>query len=181
VLGFDDALAITLIAEGGYVDDPDDRGGATNFGVTQRTYDQFRRRHSMPLRPVREITEDEVYQVYQDYWTAVGADTLQWPLSAVMFDMAVNHGPSSAKKLLQRTLEVREDGIVGPKTRFALGAFDTDSLTNHLLWTRVDRYRALARGNQAKFLSGWLWRVAHLREHVGLAGLDSITPAPYTE
>jgi lysozyme family protein len=176
--GFEEALAITLKAEGGYVNDPDDRGGATNFGVTQETYDRFRRNHSMPTKPVKQITQDEVRKVYREYWDAVGADAYEWPLNAIMFDMAVNHGPASAKKLLQRTLRLPEDGRVGPNTLMAVARHDTNSLADSLLWTRVDRYRALSAGNQIKFLPGWLYRVKHLREETGL---DQIEPAAYTD
>lgn len=176
--GFEEALAITLKAEGGYVDDPDDRGGATNMGVTQAVYDRWREVQRLKPRPVKEIGTDEVRAIYQEYWDAVDADFYTWPINAVMFDMAVNHGPASAKKLLQRTLGVAEDGVVGPRTQMAFNSFAADSLANEILWTRVDRYRALSVGNQAKFLPGWLWRVKHLRQ---ATGLNTIQPAAYAD
>ena len=58
--GFAQALPVILKHEGGYVTDPVDRGGATNFGVTQATYDAWRASVREKVRPVKEITTDEV-------------------------------------------------------------------------------------------------------------------------
>lgn len=167
---FAHALEIVLHIEGGYVNDPDDRGGATNYGVTQGTYDTWRKAQGLDEAPVSGISSEEVSEIYKQYWDAVNADTLAWPVSLVMFDMAVNHGPLSAKKILQRTLQVTPDGFVGPVTRDAMQFARPDSLANEILWHRVDKYRRISKGNQQKFLRGWLWRVAHLRQEAGLEG-----------
>lgn len=168
---FEEALGIILHVEGGYVNDPDDRGGATNMGVTQATYDAYRQSKGYLKNDVRDITSEEVATIYKErYWDAVGADTLPWPVSLVLFDMAVNHGPTSAKKLMQNVLQVTPDGIVGSVTRGAALASQPDSLANEMLWSRIEKYRRLAQGNQQKFLPGWLWRVRHLRQSAGLEG-----------
>lgn len=168
-MDFSRALEITLAAEGGYVNDPDDRGGATNYGVTQRTYDKWRARYGFEPRDVLMISDAEVDAIYLTYWDAAGADRYDWPLNAIMFDMAVNHGPTAARKILQRALGVTADGIVGPVTRGSMEALATDSLANEVLWARVGRYRQLSRTpGQVKFLAGWLWRVEHLRDELAL-------------
>src|SRR4051812_35082264 len=106
---FDACLAFVLEREGGYVDDPQDHGGATNRGITQRVYDQFRDLHTMARQPVRNITPDEVRLVYRVlYWQSVCADDLPPPLDFVMFDSAVQHGASGATRLLQRALQIPE-------------------------------------------------------------------------
>jgi len=164
VKGFDDALEVAFVVEGGFVNDPDDRGGATNMGVTQRTYDLWLATEGRSSRPVRKITKHEVATIYRDnYWNAVGADSMAWPLSLVMFDAAVNHGVHGANKLLQQALGVGVDGIVGPKTRLAMAGIKPADLANEVLWQRVEKYRLISTGAQLKFLRGWLWRIGHLR------------------
>ena len=66
-----------LAHEGGYVNHPDDPGGATNYGVIQRTYDAYRRRKRLSPQSVRAITMDEVRDIYRDqYWDKVWGDHL---------------------------------------------------------------------------------------------------------
>lgn len=142
------ALAHVLASEGGYVNDPDDPGGATNFGVTQRVYDGWRSGRGLGVRSVREMARDEAAQIYRaQYWTASGAAALPMPLALIHFDTAVNMGVGAANRLL------------------ATSGRDTTAY----LAQREARYRALAAGNPslAKFLGGWLNRVASLRRVAG--------------
>lgn len=162
--GFAQALPIVLRREGGYVNDPVDRGGATNFGVTQGTYDAWRRRQGAGPRPVTMIEQAEVDAIYYEYWVDAKCDALPWPASAAQFDAAVNHGPRAAARLLQRALNVKADGIVGPVTLAAAEGVDLDELVNEMLWERVRFYRHISEGAQLKFLRGWLGRIIHLRE-----------------
>ncbi len=163
--GFAQALPVILRFEGGYVNDPVDRGGATNKGVTQATFDRWLTSSGEATRPVKEITDDEVEAIYhRDYWLAAKCDALPWPVSLAHFDAAVNHGVGRACRLLQEALDVPADGIVGPKTLAAAAAADPRSLVNRLLWVRLGFYHTISEGNQVKFLRGWLRRVLHLEE-----------------
>lgn len=162
---FDRALPFVLSMEGGYVNDPDDRGGATSHGVTQATYDSYRKGRGQPTRDVKDITPQEVGDCYNSmYWHDSGASTLPWPLSLAVFDAGVNHGVGRARKMLQEALGVEPDGIIGPKTRAAIEACDPDETTDELLWIRVDFYYRISKGDQIKFLRGWLRRLLHLRK-----------------
>jgi lysozyme family protein len=170
VSGFAEALPFVLRMEGGYADDPVDRGGATNRGVTQATYDAYRASQGLPPRPVREITDEEVEHVYHErYWTAAKCDALPWPASAVVFDSAVNHGVGRAARMLQEALGVKVDGIIGPVTLAAAGTADPHQLVNEMLWVRVDFYYRISNGDQVKFLRGWLRRLLHLRKEARAA------------
>src|SRR5215212_9684838 len=91
---FQASLPFILRWEGGYVNHPADPGGATNKGVTQRVYDDWRVRRGMPARDVRQIMDDEVHAIYEaGYWTPPHCDLLPRPLDLVQFDTAVNMGP----------------------------------------------------------------------------------------
>jgi lysozyme family protein len=161
------ALAFTLAWEGGYVDDPADRGGATNHGVTQATYDAYRRRLSMDISPVLAITTEEMEAIYRDgYWVRTHADVMPWPLSLVVFDAAVNSGPARSVKWLQKALGFAAsqiDGLWGPMTAQAVGAADPIALAHAALDAREAFLRAIAIGTQARFLHGWLNRTRALR------------------
>ncbi|MCA1241878.1 hypothetical protein LC092_05475 [Stappia stellulata] len=114
---FKHCLPWTLGHEGGYVNHPDDPGGATNKGVTQRVYDGWRRRMGLPTRSVRFITDEEVAHIYRtQYWNAVAADALPAGLDYCTFDAAVNSGPSRGVKWLQQAVGARVDGQAGHET-----------------------------------------------------------------
>lgn len=98
---FEPSLAFVLRWEGGYVNHPDDPGGATNFGVTQKTLDAYCARLGVSKYDVKDIEPSTVAAIYGDgYWTPTGCDRLAWPLCLVHFDTAVNLGPQRAKGLM---------------------------------------------------------------------------------
>lgn len=98
---FERALAFVLRWEGGYSDHPDDPGGATNMGITQATYDAWRKSQGLSPRPVRDIQRGEVEAIYRSrYWAAIGADKLPDALALAAFDLAVNSGVATAKRAL---------------------------------------------------------------------------------
>ena len=114
---YNEALKRVLVHEGGYVNDPRDPGGATMKGVTQRTYDGYRKRLGLPSRPVSQITSAEVGEIYRrQYWAAVRGDELPAGIDYVLFDGAVNSGPVQSIKWLQRALGVSVDGVLGEAT-----------------------------------------------------------------
>jgi lysozyme family protein len=162
---FPGALAFVLAREGGYVNDPRDPGGATNQGITQATYDRWRRAHQQPERPVGGIAEDEVRAIYEaEYWRAGHCPDLPWPLQLVHFDASVNHGVEQAAKFLQRAVGVTADGQIGPQTMAAVAALspgDATRCAEDYLWLRAAFYRSLAQRREASvgFLPGWIRRL----------------------
>ena len=61
---FKKALKFVLKWEGGYVNDPDDKGGATNKGITQCTYNGWLKTKGLKPKDVKNITDVEVAQIY---------------------------------------------------------------------------------------------------------------------
>lgn len=124
---FEIALQFLFPSEGGYVNDKDDDGGPTNMGVTQDSYNYYRKKKGLPYKDVRYITKKEAVDLYyEDYWMVSGADSIQDVNMAVaMFDTAVLHGPWSAKQFYKQSngdvnkfLDIRQksyDGIVAAK------------------------------------------------------------------
>jgi hypothetical protein len=166
---FEEALRFTLPWEGGYVNHPNDPGGATNKGVIQSTYDSYRRRKGQPLRSVIQITDPEVREIYRDdYWEEARCDLMIRPLAIVHFDTAVNFGVGGAVEFLQETLELRIDGSFGPITLSALERANTAATAKRYAKGRIDyRYlRVRQDPSQDVFLRGWLNRDNDLVNYV---------------
>jgi lysozyme family protein len=173
---FDAALPFVLRWEGGYVDHPDDPGGATNRGVTQGVYDDWRAQQQQPTRSVREITGDEVRAIYETgYWTPPRCDLLRSQLDLVHFDTAVNMGVGRAIRFLQASLGCAVDGQFGPHTESAAAGCELASTITAYCDAREDYYRRLVekRPSLGVFLRGWLNRLHALRGEAGLAGLEA--------
>jgi lysozyme family protein len=157
---FRKALEKTLHHEGGLSDHPQDRGGRTNYGVTQKTYDAFRRTTGKPLRTVDLIEDHEITAIYYDnYWTPCACEALPDRLSECVFDMAVNSGPWNAKLTLQRAVMVRADGVIGPVTLRAIK--ETPDVVLRFLKRRGAFIQEIimTRPTQVAFLEGWINRL----------------------
>ncbi|AZV78135.1 peptidoglycan-binding protein [Parasedimentitalea marina] len=122
-------IAEDIVArEGGYVNDPDDPGGATNFGVTLATLQRLgldvTRDGRVGVADVRALTRTQAVDIFiEHYFTAPQISDLPVLLQPSVFDMYVNAG-SNAVKILQRLLkdmgyEVVVDGVIGPQTAAA--------------------------------------------------------------
>jgi lysozyme family protein len=164
---FSAALSHVLVSEGGYVDHPKDPGGATNQGVTQRTYDAFRGSHGLKLRTVRSMTETERDMIYRlQYWDAVKGDQLPAGVDYVLFDGGVMSGPKQSIKWLQRALGSaytgQIDGVIGLATLAALDKIDDKAaLIDRICARRMLYLRALE--TWPDFGRGWQPRVASVR------------------
>jgi lysozyme family protein len=160
---FHKALAATLTWEGGYVNNPSDHGGATMRGITQAVYDAYLRSIGANPHSVKEIRDEEVELIYKrNYWDVCECDSLPWPLAFVVFDCAVNSGPSRSIKLLQGACPgLAIDGVVGPKTLEAAKTVDPVLVVNAR--EAVVRRIVARDATQAKFLGGWLNRIAAVR------------------
>lgn len=167
---FASALARVLKYEGGFVNNPADRGGATNRGITQATYDAYRDRNHRARQSVQLIAEDEVEDIYfTGYWTAgkcIAIESGGRPeLAQVHFDACVNHGLSTAAKLLQRALGVSDDGVIGNETMAAIAACDETRAIARLLDHRMLFYARIVNANASQhvFMEGWIARAIALR------------------
>lgn len=167
--GFLRALDVVFANEGGLADNPNDRGGRTNLGITQGVWRAWLEATDQDPRPVDTITLDEARALYrQNYWLAGTCDRLSWPLSLVHFDSCVNHGVGAAAKLLQRALDVSMDGVIGPVTLGAAKPAKAERQAEDLLWVRADKYARIVRydPSQREFIVGWIARLRHVRRVV---------------
>ncbi len=124
-------VAAEIVArEGGYVNDPDDPGGPTKYGVTLATLRRLNRDLTGDRRvteaDIRALTETEAARIFVDqFFKAPGLDRLPEAIQPSVFDMYVNSG-ANAVRILQRLLcdmrmAVDVDGVIGPQTALAAG------------------------------------------------------------
>lgn len=159
---FERAMKILAVHEGGYVNHPDDPGGATNKGVTQATYDSYRLRRGLALKSVRHIGDDEVYEIYRrQYWDSIHADDLPEGVAYCVFDASVNSGPARAAKWLQVEVGAQVDGIVGNETLGLVEAQNRGVLIDRFCDRRLAFMRRLRHWKT--FKNGWSKRVREVR------------------
>lgn len=167
------ALTFVFKAEGGFCNDKNDRGGATNLGIIQREYDVWRKGKGLPTRSVRDITKDEATEIYTDeYWLAGKCDKMPWPVNIAHLDACVNTGVHQAAKFLQRAVKAQDDGIVGPGTLRALGEACAEQGAEEIARKMIDARKPFYKGlvekdpTQKDFINGWLNRVENLRQAI---------------
>lgn len=160
---FEEALKFMLPHEGGYCDDADDSGGATNKGVTLSVAKRWGIESKEELR---NISDELVAQIYKtDYWIHDGFNSQR--VATKVFDTGVNMGVRTSIKLLQRSLNnlgctpyLVTDGQLGPKTLSAINAASEQALLQEYCQEMEEHYRDIVslRPASGKFLKGWVKR-----------------------
>lgn len=141
----------------GYVDDPDDAGGETKFGVAK---------NANPDLDIQNLTWSQAKDVYYNrYWLDGHCDELPPRVAVLHFDCCINHGIKRAVRLLQQAVGVDDDGVMGPKTLDAVDAMDPIDVCSAMSDARVKFYKEIVanKPTQSKFLAGWLSRASDLR------------------
>jgi lysozyme family protein len=160
---FDRAFEHVVGIEGGYVNDPRDPGGKTKFGISDRQDGKIDGKVDIDRdgkgdAPVEELTLEQAKVIYHDlYWKPARCDDLPWPLSLFVFDAAVNQGVGTAIKLLQKTLGVAQDGVIGNNTLAAIRKAKQGELCALYLADRALRYTGTR--NFDIYGRGWLKRL----------------------
>ena len=157
-MNFNEIIDQVLEHEGGYVNDPEDLGGETKYGITKRWY---------PKIDIKNLSlEDAINIYYNDYWKPSKAEYLPEEIRATYFDMCVNMGQKQAVKTLQETINsieltrIAEDGIIGPQTI---------QHSHKVSKRRLQSFRCLFYGKividkpkQKKFYYGWFKRAINI-------------------
>jgi lysozyme family protein len=173
---FKASLPFILKWEGGYVNNPNDPGGATNKGVTQKVYDQWRTSQGLSARGVQQLGDNELQAIYESgYWLPPRCDALPSPLDLAQFDTAVNMGPGRAVRFLQQAIGTTPDGNFGPGTEQCVAGCDLGTTLANYCNTREAYYRDLVQRNAklGVFLTGWINRLNALRKQIGLPGFEA--------
>ena len=146
-------INVILESEGGFVDDPQDFGGKTNFGLSQRSYPDI------DIETLTKETAIEIY--YKDYWIPMNVQIIPIDeLTLHVFDHGVNAGSKIAIRLLQRLIGVSDDGYIGEITLKGIDAYIGDIVGEYIKRRKLF-YVTLVQNKPElrKFLKGWLARV----------------------
>lgn len=147
----------------GFVNDPNDNGGATMIGVTIGTYRSYCRQRGWKIPTVQNL-KDISYKIWRDivysvFWNKWKADTIvDQTVANMVVDWAWHSGASTIKKV-QKLLGVTADGIVGPKTIGALN--NAKDIKSKIYQSRKAYFEAIVKNNpsQKKWLKGWMNRL----------------------
>ena len=151
---FEEIIEVVLEHEGGYVNDPDDAGGETKYGIAKRWY---------PSVDIKNLTIEQAKKIYhQDYWNPAKCNEVPPKLRHIYFDMCVNFGRRGAVKVLQQAADsknrnkIKVDGGIGPNTLNAIQNISLDRVRAY----RVLRFANIVidKPNQEKFWLGWFRR-----------------------
>ena len=153
LVNFDEIIEVVLHHEGGYVNDPKDPGGETNFGIAKRSH---------PDVDIKNLTKDGAKEIYKEhYWDKNKVESLSEELRHIYFDMCVNQGRGRAVKILQRAANAKGanlkiDGGMGPKTIAAMQNVELKRVRAY----RVKYYANLIvrKPDLEKFYYGWFKR-----------------------
>jgi lysozyme family protein len=164
---FNDAVEFTLRKEGVLNNNPNDSGGLTKFGITQKTLDAFAKAHEQKSFSVSQLTVEGAIEIYYaEYWRAPKIDQLPRELQGPVFDFVVNSGGTAVKQL-QAILGVAQDGDIGPVTLAKLVDMQPQALRrlrNSYITARLVFLADLVQ-HQPKdvvFIEGWVRRVTSL-------------------
>lgn len=143
-MNFDEAVTALLVHEGGYVNNPHDKGLETKYGISKRAY---------PNVNIKTLTIEGAKRIYKvDYWDKCRCDELPESVRFDVFDAAVNSGVNRATIWLQDALKVKSDGIIGANTLKAANSFNGHILskryngTRLMFMTNLDGWKVFSRG-----------------------------------
>jgi len=149
---FDRSFDILIGHEGGYVNNPADPGGETNFGISKAAH---------PNEDIRNMTLDRAKSIYRrDYWDKISGDKLPPKIAFLTFDAAVNSGVAQAAKWLQTTVGAVPDGFIGPKTLAKFAITNTAEAARDMLQLRLAFMEQLP--TYPVFGRGWRRRIITL-------------------
>ena len=145
-----------LSYEGGFVNDPNDKGGATNKGVTIATFRSVYGQ-GKTLSDLKNITDTQWTYIYKRYyWDKWRADEINSQSIANLLVDWYWHSGNYGIKIPQSVLGVKIDGIVGPKTIEAINRYPNEKELFLKLWNERKAFlERIAKGTQKKYLNGW--------------------------
>lgn len=154
-------LAAIRLEEGGNDDDPQDHGGRTSRGITQKEYDAYCTHKGFPRHDVWTATDGEIDEIYRvSYWQP-WCPIMPSGVDLEFFDEAVNGGMHESALLLQRALGVKADGHIGIITRTALASANPPLLVLAFAEQRLKFYRSLRQFR--RYGRGWTARTLTIK------------------
>jgi len=175
---------ITETMEGGYSNNPNDKGKETYAGISRVSFPNWKgwtfldkQVHPIKHNAKFSFLSKDTEQFYKsEFWKKLNCGLMTQDVSNQLFDYAVNSGKSRAVKSLQTILNrlgasLQVDGLIGEKTLTAMARFNQDDIARNLLLVRENFINRLAQ-QQPQFKRGWLNRIAYLKSHLPTVGIS---------
>jgi lysozyme family protein len=173
---FENCLQVILKNEGGYSNNPSDKGGETYKGISRKNWPQWsgwtavdglKGQPDFPESIDSNIGVDSaVKMAYKNhFWNSMRLDEIANPRTALLiFDFAVNSGVIRAVKIAQEIVGVETDGAMGKISIATINSFDPDMFEKEYKAKRIERFYRIVEKNpsQSIFLNGWIKRVNEL-------------------
>jgi lysozyme family protein len=158
-----DAINKVLLHEGGYVNNPLDKGGATNFGITQKVYETFIGR-PVTIAEMKAMPKGNAIAIYKkDYWDKVQGDKIKnYGVAFALFDQSVNRGHKKVISQAQSILKIPVNGIAEANFVTAINKYPSKDFLDKFITMSKQSYIDIVKNNpsQVTFLKGWLNRIA---------------------
>lgn len=158
-------IDLILESEGGYVNDPLDRGGATKYGITQKTLNAWTVAKKLKPIKARDLPLSTARTIYME-WYLNPCLCANLAVTLLIFDWGVNSGVMTAIMGLQKILGVKQDGIIGPRTNQAIMEYAPREMLLTRIVNKRHEYYANIIGKdkaQATFAIGWASRITKLK------------------
>ncbi|UNM96725.1 hypothetical protein MMG00_02400 [Ignatzschineria rhizosphaerae] len=137
--------------EGGYVNDPDDPGGETNYGITKRLANQYGY-----TKPMTDMTKNEAKEIYRlAFWNDSLASNIMNDAAFNIYLLSIHSGHKQAILILQRAVGVKDDGVAGVDTLNAISKANQALLIEALSYWTLDFYVIISPKTRYKYLQGW--------------------------
>lgn len=179
---FKDAITFVLDNEGGFVDDPNDPGGSTNYGISCKFLNKYCDKelltdifgHNKNITPdeIKSLSRDNAIKIYEKcFWQKYPYEKINdQELATRVFDFTIHKNPYESHRILQSAFnkllpdnsafKIKIDGIIGPKTLKSINYKDSKMILGRFKSLRADFYRILCLKNEnlRQYLKGWLNR-----------------------
>ncbi len=137
--------------EGGYVNDPDDPGGETKYGITKRLATSFGYQ-----KPMINMTKDDAKELYRKaFWNGSLASSVMNDAAFNLYLLSIHSGSKQAILILQRAIGVKDDGIAGIETMNAISNASQSLLIEALCYRTLDFYVIISPKTRYKYIQGW--------------------------
>lgn len=157
----DDLISNVIVREGGYINHPNDRGGPTNWGITQNTLTRWSGSNAT-ADDVKNLSKDVAAKIYKAFYFDGLEDITDAKTLEFLFDYSVNAGNGAAIKAVQNAIGTKADGQWGPNSAKALAAYgDQSKLYWPCICYRFDHFMRIMANDpsQTVFSNGWANRM----------------------
>jgi lysozyme family protein len=154
-------LQVVFSLEGGFTNDPADRGGPTNLGVTASDIARYRniKVEDVKEEQIRTLSIEDATNIYRSqYWNVMRCDALAAGVDLMVFHFGVNAGVGMSANVLQRCVGSKQDGSIGQETLRAAAQKDASALIGLLSSAQLEYYHGCAEWD--RFGNGWTSRVS---------------------